>query len=56
MKITIEIPEAFECDWKKDKFKDAFMRLKMDAHAIAGLYEKEICDMFIQAFDKAEEG
>lgn len=55
MKITIEIPIAFEIDWKNDRFEDSLNRLKADAHCLAGNYEKEIVDMLIVAFRQVEE-
>jgi hypothetical protein len=33
---------------------DAFQRLKIDAHELAGLYERETADMFIEAFKNAK--
>ena len=50
MKITIEIPKEFECDFINNRFEDAFQRLMADAHCIAGNYEKETASMLINAF------
>ena len=53
MKITIEIPKEFEWHFSNDKFKDSLIRLKTDAHQIAGNYEKELCDILIAAFERS---
>lgn len=53
MKIEIEIPEEFREHWEKDRFGESIMRLKMDAHCLAGNYEKELCDMLFHAFKEA---
>lgn len=50
MKIVIEIPEAFIQHYHKDRFMESLVRLKMDAHCVAGNYEKELCDMLCLAF------
>ena len=63
MKILIEIPKEFECDYNKDKFKDCFTRIVYDIENfmfdkniinLAGNYEKETCEMFIKAFQESE--
>lgn len=54
MKVTIEIPWAYEADWLDNRFEDALRRLKVDAHRIAGNYEKETAEMLINAFKNAE--
>lgn len=56
MKIILEIPEEFEVDFNNDRFKDAFERFIADAknfEGLAGTYEIEIAQMFIQEFAKA---
>ena len=53
MKITIEIPEEFEADWNYDRFEETLLRLRHDAHLIAGRYEKETAEMLIDAFKNA---
>ena len=53
MEIIINIPKEFEADLKKDSFRDCLERLKADAHLMAGEYEREFCDMLIDAFYKA---
>ena len=55
MKITIDIPRGYERDFSADKFKDYFSRViaDMDNSGLCGNYEKEIAEMFLEAFDKA---
>ena len=55
MKITIDIPREYERDFIADKFKDFFSRVIVDINCdrMCGLYEKEIAEMFLEAFDKA---
>lgn len=55
MKVTIDIPKSCEQDFISDKFKDFFSRViaDMDYSGLCGNYEKEIAEMFLEAFDKA---
>lgn len=55
MKIIIDIPKGYEKDFIVDKFKDFFSRVIADIHysGLCGNYEKEIAEMFLEAFDKA---
>ena len=55
VKITIDIPREYERDFIADKFKDFFSRVIIDINCdrMCGLYEKEIAEMFLEAFDKA---
>lgn len=55
MKVTIDIPKSCEQDFVDDKFKDFFSRViaDMDYSGLCGNYEKEIAEMFLEAFDKA---
>lgn len=55
MKLTIDIPKGYEKDFIVDKFKDFFSRVIADIHysGLCGNYEKEIAEMFLEAFDKA---
>lgn len=55
MKITIDIPREYERDFSAGKFKDFFSRViaDIDFKGICGNYEKEIAEMFLEAFDKA---
>lgn len=55
MKLTIDIPREYERDFIADKFKDFFSRVIADMHysGLCGNYEKEIAEMFLEAFDKA---
>lgn len=55
MKITIDIPREYERDFSAGKFKDFFSRViaDIDFKGICSNYEKEIAEMFLEAFDKA---
>ena len=55
MKLTIDIPIGYERDFNVDKFKDFFSRVIADinCHGPCGNYEKEIAEMFLEAFEKA---
>ena len=53
MILTINIPDEFVQDFKKDRFKDTLNRLSADAHLVAGNYERETAAMLIKAFQNA---
>lgn len=55
MKISIDIPREYERDFIADKFKDFFSRViaDIDCDGMCGNYEKEIAEMFLEAFDNA---
>ena len=55
MKLTIDIPIGYERDFNVDKFKDFYSRVIADinCHGLCGNYEKEIAEMFLEAFEKA---
>ena len=55
MKLTIDIPREYERDFITDQFKDFFSRVIADINydGMCGNYEKEIAEMFLEAFDKA---
>lgn len=55
MKLTIDIPREYEQDFIADKFKDFFSRVIADINCdgMCGFYEKEIAEMFLEAFDNA---
>lgn len=55
MKLTIDIPREYERDFSADKFKEFFSRVIADINCdgMCGNYEKEIAEMFLEAFDKA---
>lgn len=55
VKITIDIPREYERDFSAGKFKDFFSRVIADINCdgMCGNYEKEIAEMFLEAFDKA---
>lgn len=51
----IDIPREYERDFIVDKFKNFFSRVIADINrnGMCGFYEKEIAEMFLEAFDKA---
>lgn len=60
MKIVIDIPKEFEQHFNEDKFKDSLLRLKADTNyglehdeTISGIYEIELLDMLVEAFEEA---
>ena len=55
-RLEINIPEEFERDYTNDKFKDFFSRVLCDIEngVLCGNYEKEIAEMFIEAFDESK--
>ena len=55
VKLTIDIPKGYERDFITDKFKDFFSRVIADINydGLCGNYEKEIAEMFLEAFDNA---
>lgn len=63
MKIEIEIPKEFECDYNSDRFEDFFTRVSYDIememneyfNGICGNYEKETAEMFVEAFQNSIE-
>lgn len=54
MKIEIEIPEEFEEHFNQDKFEDSLQRLMVDAHMLAGRYERELAEMLIKTFKESK--
>lgn len=55
MKVVINIPDEFKRHFTEDRFADSLNRLKADAgECLAGLYEIELCDMLIEAFQNAK--
>lgn len=58
MKILIDIPKEFERDYDQDKSKEFFERVIADMTSddwlLCGLYEKEIAEMFIKAFENSK--
>ena len=57
MKITINIPQEFEKHFNEDRFKDSLERIKADLNGefvFAGLYERKLLEMLIEAFKNAE--
>ena len=57
MKVVIDVPKDFTGDYIADKFKDFFSRViaDIDCKGMCGRYEKEIAEMFLNAFDDSEE-
>jgi hypothetical protein len=58
MKLVVEIPEEFECDWYTDEFQDCFERVLADlrnSSCVSGNYEKETIEMLEGAFRDAKE-
>jgi hypothetical protein len=57
MEIKINIPNNFTDDYIGDKFKDFFSRVMVDitGYGACGIYEKEIAEMFLKAFDESTE-
>lgn len=56
MKIELEIPKEFECDFNSDRFEDFFQRAiaDMNGDGWGGKYEIEIAKMFITSFKKSK--
>lgn len=56
MRIEIEIPKEFECDYNKDKFDEFFSRVLSDIvdGTTCGRYEREIAEMFMKAFEESK--
>lgn len=58
MKIEIEIPKEFECDYNHDKFECFFMSVLAGTDwngKFCGNYEKETAEMFAKAFENSKE-
>lgn len=57
MKLIIEIPKEFVCDYEADGFEDCFQRFICDSKTglMAGNYERETAEMLIKAFKDAKE-
>ena len=56
MKIEIEIPKEYECDYAT-KFQDFFKRViaDIDCSGLCGNYEKETAEMLLKAFKDSSE-
>lgn len=56
MKITIEIPEEFNGDFQKDRFKEFFDRViaDIDMEGLCGNYEAETAEMLKNSFQNAK--
>ena len=57
MRIEIEIPKEFECDYDADKFRDFFSRAMIDIETMQGMcgrYEVETAEMFRKAFAESK--
>ena len=58
MKIEIEIPKEFECDYNNNKFEYFFLRVLAGIDwdgEFCGNYEEEIAEMFANAFKNIKE-
>lgn len=57
MRIEIEIPKEFECDYNADKFNDFFSRVLCDIKdgELCGNYEMETAEMLLKAFEESKE-
>lgn len=55
IQIIINIPSEFEIDFNTDKFEDFFSRVAadIDCDGLCGNYEKEIAEMFKEAFENS---
>lgn len=61
-RIILKIPTEFEKDFNENRFQDCLQRLiadtkerfEIDNILSAGIYEIEICNMLIKAFNEAE--
>lgn len=56
MRIEIEIPKEFECDYDMEKFRDFFSRVLHDISKgrLCGKYEQEIAEMLQKAFEESK--
>lgn len=54
MKILIDIPEAFEVDYNKDRFAEFFQRCLADMGTCCGNYESETAVMMEKAFTESK--
>lgn len=56
MRIEIEIPKEFECDYNKDRFDEFFCRVLSDISdgTTCGRYERENAEMLQKAFEESK--
>lgn len=56
MKITIEIPEAFEADFKRDRFDESLNRFigAVEGDGWVGDHDEDVLTMLIAALETAE--
>lgn len=50
MKVLIDIPKEFVCDYSTDRFKDFFQRVLADMCTCCGNYEWETAEMMKEKF------
>lgn len=50
MKVLIDIPKEFVCDYSTDRFKEFFQRVLADMCTCCGNYEWETAEMLEKAF------
>ena len=55
MTIQLNIPDFFVREYNKDRFEESLQRLFLDAHSLAGKYEKETASMLIKALRDSKE-
>lgn len=55
MLIQLNIPDFFVREYNKDRFEESLQRLFLDAHSLAGNYEKETVSMLIKALQDSKE-
>ena len=53
MKVLIDIPEAFELDYRTDRFRDFFERVTADMDVMCGRYERETAEVLSKAFQES---
>lgn len=56
MRIEIEIPKEFDCDYYEDRFKYFFARIRYDISCgiFCGKHEREIVEMLAIAFENSK--
>lgn len=55
MLIQLNIPDIFVREYNKDRFEESLQRLFLDAHSLAGNYEKETVSMLMKALQDSKE-
>lgn len=55
MLIQLNIPDYFVREYNKDRFEESLQRLFLDAHSLAGNYERETALMLMKALQDSKE-